>query len=476
MNLIPEKTVFSGNYLCTWTLQERVADALHTEGRDGPERQRNVLTKALLFDREDLYHPYAREDRAGLLLLLDDGWDVPFGTSTADGILPFGSLIVDEGKFPGTGDTPAQRLRTLCEQARALGYAGLGVWVAPQEAFWEGEVDWNHARAYWEERARWCQQAGVTYWKVDWGKHEATPGYRELISECAHRFAPGLLVEHALPQSPLTAITEAEEACRRFAFSDVFRTYDIAAPFENADTFARVHCLLSRAPNTQSLINAEDQPMVAAGLGLNLGVMDFSHETLACLRWQRLAPPFAASEGRYSWSKRMVSDHLTFDYQPVHWISNRIGTTYSVATPAAAARGTVLPEVLADGEPPVVLACEHPQTHAYAVSILRRTIEPNIGLILPADVTIHPSDPFAPIGVFGTCRSLRAVFDQPLPEGCTVWAQSLLGKEAKDVTSQVVLRTNELQIDGLSLRLWGHDPSAPCVRHEPAVVLAIRQP
>ena len=79
----------------------------------------------------------------------------------------------------------------------------------------------------------------------------------------------------------------------------------------------------------------------------------------------------------------------------------------------------------------------------------------------------------APIAVFGLCRSLTLRFDCPMPEKYTVWAQCLLSNEAMDVTAQVQAHENGLQLDGRMLRLWGHDPKAPCAVHEPALLLRI---
>ena len=214
--------------------------------------------------------------------------------------------------------------------------------------------------------------------------------------------------------------------------------------------------------------------MVAAGLGLHLGVMKENRETLACLRWQRLAPPMSAYACSYQHSSQLVTDRIIFDQDPAWWVRGRVGTEFSIRVPAIAARGTALPQVRSAGEPPIVLATENIVTGAYAVSMLRRCIDPNAALALLADITITPSSFRAPIGVFGMCSSLTILFPEPIPKGVTVWAQCLASGEAHKVTEQVTLMENGLQIDGRLLRLWGHDMTQPHIAHEPAVLLVLR--
>lgn len=483
MNLIPPTAQENGNYLCTWALQSQTAKEKGISGNNGPERQRNALTAELLFGTEDWYHPFPREDRAGLYFLLDDGWDVPFHTDATKGKEMFGSLIPDGEKFPHLGDTPVQRLSALVSLTEKMGYAGLGLWISPQEAYETEAFDWVRARAYWEERARWCHEAGVKYWKVDWGCHDDSP-YREMMTACVRKYAPNLLIEHAVLMAPLTLYESKARIARnlqeRLAFSDFLRTYDIVEPFSNVETFFRVNALLSGMNKEAALhqskgnVNVESQPLVAAGLGLNLGVMRYRPEVQACLRWQRLAPPFSAYAGDYLCSDEQVTDRLIFDHDPASWVRNKVGTCYELTVPAVAARGTMLPLVQADGDVPIVLASQHPKTRAYALSILRRNLDPNAGIAILADITIVPSDVHAPIGVFGLCRQLIIRFDAPIPKDSTLWAQCLLNDEAMDVTGQIQWLDDGMKIDGRLLRIWGHDKKAPFTAHEPAVLLQIR--
>ncbi len=44
--------------------------------------------------------------------------------------------------------------------------------------------------AYWTERLHWMRDAGVGYWKIDWGKRSRDAGWRQMIAELGAREAP----------------------------------------------------------------------------------------------------------------------------------------------------------------------------------------------------------------------------------------------------------------------------------------------
>ena len=132
INLIPETGRGEVlDYLCTWSAQTRWG--LPKDVNLGPQEMRDRLTEDFLFGEGGLLHGIAPEARGGLLVVLDDGWDVPAGSAPQKDLSAFGSLIVDEAKFPSCTGTPEERLRTLSERVRTLGYAGLGLWVAAEE-------------------------------------------------------------------------------------------------------------------------------------------------------------------------------------------------------------------------------------------------------------------------------------------------------------------------------------------------------
>ena len=127
MNFIPKESKPCYDYMCTWALQGATAAKIGLHSGDNCTDQRDALTDELLFGSERYYHPYERAYRSGLYLLLDDGWDVPFGSKNSWEVERFfGTCDPNPEKFQNYGKTPEERLRTLNQKAKAMGYAGIG--------------------------------------------------------------------------------------------------------------------------------------------------------------------------------------------------------------------------------------------------------------------------------------------------------------------------------------------------------------
>lgn len=490
-NFIPEEPVCRDNYLCTWALQQAIADAEHMPG-SGTVRQRDVLDEGHLFCENSRYHTLSPRVRGDVYFLLDDGWDVPYGTTAAgriaDGsIAMFGSLEVDGGKFPSLGRTPQERLACMSEKIRALGYAGLGLWVSPQRPFFSGDErqDEAGARAYWEMRARESEAAGVRYWKVDWGRCSDYPAYRNLMTDAVRRAAPHLVIEHAVGQGPYTGVRSPDDPMAGkmrglLAISDYFRTYDVMFPFADSATVCRVDALLrgfdpaTLRPDCAGYINVEGRAAVAAGLGCTIGIMRPSPAAEACLRWQRIAPPISVRDAAYTCSEERLTDSYYFTSDPIWWLPYA-GKYYDISAPAVMARGTRLPRVESEGLCPFVLASENPQNGAYAVSALRRTVDPNAMMIAPASVTVFPSRHDAPIGVFGYFDKLTVEYPAPIPERCTVFAQALTSDHAEIITDAVKIDGNRMEIDGRLLRYHGLAAHGEGNTQDPALLLLLRR-
>lgn len=94
--------------------------------------------------------------------------------------------------------------------------------------------------------------------------------------------------------------------------------------------------------------------------------------------------------------------------------------------------------------------------------------------ICAADVTAYPASLRAPIGVFGFYRSLTLVFPEPIPAGCTVWAQCLAADVAQDITPRVRIDANRLTLDGRLLRQIGRAGTGYAERYDPMSVIVIR--
>ena len=200
MNLIPPGTNHpTGNYFCTWGIQNAIPPRYGLVGT-GCSQMRDTMTAAHLFDGDD-FHPVPRAERSGLYFLLDDGWDVPMGTRNPEDSSRMGRMVPDPEKFAALGDTDDARLRAMVQRAADLGYAGLGLWVSPQRPDRPADepADPEADRPYWANRAALSGRAGVSYWKVDWGKACESVAYRTMMTECVRRYAPGLRIEHTLP-------------------------------------------------------------------------------------------------------------------------------------------------------------------------------------------------------------------------------------------------------------------------------------
>ncbi len=483
INFIPQKNEENGNYLCSWARQAEVAKKFGITGRTCSD-MRDALCEEFLFGEESLYHFYADEFRPGLIFMLDDGWDVPYGSEHNGGEEFYGTLLPDGEKFKSLGSTPEERLCKMSEKIKELGYAGLGVWVAPNYAKKDenGNIDYDDVRKYWEDRALMCHKADIKYWKVDWGIYMRDSKYRQIMTECCHKMAPGLLIEHAYPCGVFPDYSDEKRPIYKYfpeylGISDVFRTYDIHPPFEYSETLKRIHLLLKNKVDfiggCKGYINVEWISQIAAGLGFNIGIMYDRKEVEAVLRWQRIAPPFSASESDYRYSDRELTDTHYFDHNAASWIQfqNRY---HKVSAPSVMARNTELPKVSKVGEhEPFVVASEHPKTGALAVAALPRTIDPNIYIKPLADVTVYTKKLDAKVGVFGVFNSLTLQYPEEMPENAVVWAQAMLSDTAIDITEKVTIDGNRLSIDGRDLRWFGKVTHDHTENYEPSLLITV---
>lgn len=461
MNLIPDEVKPCGSYYCTWHHQNKVMRKYGIPDEHG-SGSRDALSMKYLFDEENDYHWLPAEDRKGVWLVLDDGWDVAYGTQNNGRASRrfFGSVEPDPGKFGELGDTPLERLKALDRLAKEHGYAGLGLWIAPQVC---GEIEdspMDVSEEYWISRAKLCAEAGVRYWKVDWGYRSNDTQYRRVMTKVVKQYAPDLMIEHAYIQKPI--MMPGEEETRRvfsraaFALGDAFRTYDIMWPLPESTTLSRLHEVLEAHPKPEygarQIPNAEYRYFIAAGLGCAVGVMDETIHAVATLRWQRIAPPFGAGETDYRFSyDEFLTDRFFFPKNAVSYLEYA-GKELTETAPAVMARGCNLPAVVPVGaEKPYVCCSQNPRTGAYAIATVRRTVDPNALIIAPAHITWHIGDPDAPVGVFGYMESLTLVYLRPLKKDARFYAQNLADREAVDITDEVTVFDNYVTIPGRTM-------------------------
>jgi len=108
------------NYYCTWRNQVLTSDGTTTGGRDH-------LNHEMLFGENGLCSTLYPNERDSLFFLLDDGWELPYSNGDSQNHNKYyGSQRIFEDKFPGYGDTPPERLKTMVGNIKSYGWAGVG--------------------------------------------------------------------------------------------------------------------------------------------------------------------------------------------------------------------------------------------------------------------------------------------------------------------------------------------------------------
>lgn len=468
------------NYWCTWATQgATLADNLKA-GKircpidAGTQSQRDNLNERVLFDGTGWANVMYPQVRAGLYLLVDAGWDIPEGTASAGPDLSLrGSLVPDAKRFPSFRGTPAGRLKAFSDAVKARGWLGLAVWV-PCHVHGDmpgpkGRLADEAARRVLAERMAICREAGVDYWKIDWGFRNGAgePAFRRLVTEVRDRVYPGLRLEHCrLPGGPLNGLsidkeTGAVTGTGRFvgdplwegrrgevaevlAASDVFRTYDVIGPFDHVTTLERCayYSPIAEAAKLPVLLNVEDEPLIAVGLGHVLGAMSTdwrrgvrrTNDVYTALAWQKLAAPFGhGTEAVTRTSAEVLEDRWTYSTNDCSWYAAAARKTIVQRAPAVVTRGLPLPAVRADGPRPFVCGARYPNG-AVALAFLPRVLDGRRSVVCPADVALDTAlEPGRPLGLFGAFRSVTLTGGVPV--GAHIWAWSLLEEGTRrDVT------------------------------------------
>ena len=515
MKLIPDNTLQTGNYWCSWRNQRLFMPNafLHARTFDNDLHdavQREMLSDAFLFSKRGVLATHMQSVRADMYVMLDDGWDVPYdGNYKA-----FGSLILNKERFPYDGKTPAENLAILNKKIIDLGYAGTGLWV-PMSCIGESAenpFDKEQFREYWIERAKWLDFANIAYAKIDWGIHGDDVEYRELLTDILKEYAPKVEIEHSsLDGWFYDPSSEQKKYADILRISDVFRCYDVRFDFNSVTTLARAYHLLSLdcslRPDCKGLINVGEEPYIAAALGCTMGIMShpllrgsiismvpedfengisrrmtlksefhsFDHYERA-LRWQRLAPAFSHRNGETVCSQNKLEDTWTYEKEPYPYCLNDIvGKSITQSAPQIVARNAPLPEIIRSGAyyintpEPYVAASINRETGVYTIAALPRTIDGIMNCTTP-EVDIRASGACADkcFAVFGRYKSLTLEFDGDI-ERMRLFGGDLLLDEQRDVTDceGVKISKNTLVLDGKLLSTLGlecasfHDLSDP---------------
>lgn len=359
----------------------------------------------------------------------------------------------------------ATRLEALVSSVKAKGWKGLGGWVCAQEAEDSTGVS---PEAYWTRRLDAARKAGFAYWKVDWGRNEQNPQWRQMLTRLGKEHAPKLYIEHAMGPEFIQ-------------FSDAYRTYDVENIISTALTIQRVAELLpySARGDAKGMINCEDEPYIAVGLGCAIGVMrhpfagnlpdgrqDFAfppvgHNYKECLdeitravRWHRIAEPFGV-DGDYNVDSLVLTD--SWEYREREsWRGERVpGELIRESAPATVSRHMALP-VVGDttSARPYVLASTYPNG-AVAVAAVGRALGREY-LTKEVPVTIEGKEWDAPVGIVGNFESLTICYpDAPKGKKLKVYAQDLAGETPVDITGEVTIEGNCLKISGETINRVG---------------------
>ncbi len=509
-NLIPDApNTASPNYVCTWACQDWYAHNRHKGEGISP---RDTLNHEQLFGEQGWAKTFYPGLRGDLIYLLDDGWDLPKA-----GFDTFGSLEVHPSKFPNYGDTPTERLKTLVRNVKAAGWKGCGVWICANEK--KGEDDKGHNEPYWRQRLEWSRDAGIAYWKIDWGNHSGDEAWRKMITRLADEIYPALVIEHITGLGPTSDARDPSRSgrltpdqvarnVRRGSFADVYRTYDVTSPLSMPTTFDRVATQLANGytdGKELGLVNGEDEVHLCAAVGACFGVMRYpigdepawsqpniffgggehayTHsrplrkmmdEVRHAVMWARIAPPFRVDASKTLLSDTILDDSWKFS-QGDNWESWMNGTVLTQRATSAIARGTALPTVTQanSAEPlPYVSVCRFPNG-ATAVGTYGRTTPEGGYRPAKARIAALAGKPEAPVGVFGVYDTLTLTFEGDLA-GKTLWAQSLMGTTpAKDITKSVKIEGKTLTLPGDLLKAIGKE-GATEPYSEPALVLQFR--
>ena len=461
-----KEKIFHADYLCTWNLQAVACEEqgkvqedgeISFIGDQGASTTREAITEHTVFGKNGWINLFP-EDRQDLFFLLDDGWDVEYLKDYGKEMYKFGSHDVNEKKFPSFKGTPTEKLKQFVERVKAAGWKGLGIWL-PMQAYGEElyHKSVRQTEGYWREMLERSKEAGVSYWKVDWGHCAYNTVDRGELSKIAKEVYPELIIEHGICCDGVNdkkgdgsgRYVNDESYNRAMAYikyPDILRTYDMSA-LGICTTMDRVAALL---PESEVLLNCESIGAMAAGLGFSMGIMGTGLSELAAVRWHRIAPAFSGGTAH-------ISDELLYDAyhfrKGSHWDPYLIDKTIGQAAPAVISRNTELPKVECNGEPHFVVASLNP-TGAYSVATLNRQL---MGATSNAPEIIcfvdnAPSD----IGMFGDIK--RAEFKLSAAPKKVV-AENIITRETEDITEKAVSGESVIITDELLKEIFGESES-----------------
>ncbi len=454
LSLVPDIPTTAPDYFCTWNVQG------YQSNYAGSSEMRAAINEKSMFGTGNWegWVKFFPKIRGDLYFVMDDSWDIPQNVnSTSNKYL--GLVELDTTRFPSFTGNPAQRLIKLNEKVKSYGWKGVGGWICAQEA--EIAANRNSVDDYWAERLKAAHEAGFDYWKVDWGKESHNDEWRKNLTRLGRIYAPNLYIEHAMKNEYIE-------------FSDVFRTYDVENITATPVTIQRVANLLKydARGNAKGIINCEDEPYIAVGLGCAIGVMRHPYkgnlpngkqdyvfppvgrnyknrldEVARGVRWHRIAEPFGVANDAYVDSVKL-NDHWEVRADET-WVNRKAGEVVRESAPARISRNMPLPQVTASrgSEVPFVMASRYPNG-ATAIVTTERTLGRKC-VLKPIVVTAQMDDLYKPIGIFGKYKSLVLHFNEEIDlSAIQVLGQDLASDRAVEITDRLVVKGNRITVPG----------------------------
>lgn len=472
LNLIPNRISNAPDYFCTWSTQGFVVNY------SGAEDTRRMMNEDNLFGSGQFkgwvnFFPKIRED---LYFVLDDSWDIPFSINNPDNEY-LGLVELDMTRFPSFTGSSQYRLKSLVDSIESLGWKGVGGWICAQESHIDKlSVSPNE---YWTKKLNEANFAGFDYWKVDWGKNDHKKEWRKMLTELGHKYAPNLLIEHAMDNSFIE-------------FSDVYRTYDVESIMSLPVTINRIANLLNYKTNglARGIINCEDEPYIAVGLGCAIGIMRYpfegelpngsqdnvfppvgrnlknrQDEIVRAVRWHRIAEPFGVNNDAIVDKKEFCDNWILKERET--WVNRSVGDTIEINAPSRISRNMPLPEINNKSDmSPYVLASKYPNG-AVAIVTLDRTMSRKC-FLKKEIVSISVKNSNNPIGIFGYYQKLIINIEDGIDvNNIRILAQDLAGDTAFDITELLEISQNTICVPGNVIETIGlmdkskDDESAP---------------
>ncbi|MDP4241041.1 MAG: hypothetical protein Q8904_16390 [Bacteroidota bacterium] len=477
VSLVPKTPGNAPDYFCTWNIQGYVLS--HLTDLRSAMNQNNIFGSGKYENWVGLF-PKIRKD---IYFVMDDAWDIPQNVKSKNSEY-YGTAELDTSRFPGYKGLPVERLKKLVTAIKARGWKGAGGWICAQEAPVYGKVD---PKAYWIERLKAANVSGLSYWKVDWGKQSKNGEWRKMVTDLGRKYAPNLIIEHAMEK-------------KFIEFSDVYRTYDVENINSLPVTIQRVVDLLSFKAQGDALgiINCEDEPYLAAGLGCAIGIMRHPFngkfpngapdhvfpavgrdlksrmdEITRGVRWHRIAGPFGVGSVPYEVDSVKLKDYWIMG-EHESWVKRHVGDTVTATTPARVSRGLPLPQIsnLYSVDQPVVLASRYPNG-AVTVVTIGRSLGRKYSLKRET-VTVKIPELTVPVGVFGDYKELILEFPAKINlKGIKIYGQDLAGEIPVNITNQLKIAGNKLILPGELIRKIGLMAATKGDLSDPGMVLKI---